>query len=128
MVVSLILCCALLFTPPVLGAIGNCAREASRVYRLLDQVNAHNAIVFINKIVPTSYNTFVYFPPNSGPDLQAEDRIYVRWPDSREKLEAFVAKFPEREVWGVFFDSRGQAIVARKGSEIFDEWKRFTEP
>ncbi len=123
LVAALFLCSLVLFVPPAVGTLQNCVDKASRVYTLLDRKHVHHAIVFANKIVADHCNTFVFVPPTPGPNLEDADRIYVRWPANERRLEEFVGRYPDREVWGVLFNAKGEPMVVRKGSERFAQWR-----
>jgi hypothetical protein len=91
----------LMFWPVALASLRQIATDSSAIYRLLDEERAHNAIIFADTIVPDCCHTWAFFPYVSGPDLDGEDRIFVRWPESTDTMKAFLQKYPDRQVWGV---------------------------
>jgi hypothetical protein len=122
---SLFLCSLLMFVPPVLTSLKEMSYNASAVYRALDENRVHKAIVFVNNIVSDSCNTWVFFAKNSGPDLEKEDRLYVRWPKNKERMADFLKNFPGREVWGVVRKANGGMALIKQGDEFFDRWQEL---
>lgn len=101
LVFSFYIAAFLMFWPVASASLGQIAADSSAVYRLLDEERAHNAIVFADTIVPDFSRTWAFFPYVSGPELDREDRIFVRWPKDTETMKEFLARFPDRQVWGV---------------------------
>jgi Dolichyl-phosphate-mannose-protein mannosyltransferase len=124
---SLYLCSVLMFVPPVLGSLKEMSYKASAVYRALDENRVHNAIVFVNNIVSDSCSTWVFWAKNSGPDLEKEDILYVRWPKDPERMANFLKTFPSREVWGVVRTGKGGMALIRQGDEFFDRWEKLVK-
>jgi hypothetical protein len=91
----------LMFSPVVLTSLRQIALFSSSIYRALDENNVHNAVIFVNSIVPDNRYNWVFAPYVSGPNPDLEDRIFVLWPKTDEMMEKFLQKYPNRQVWGV---------------------------
>jgi hypothetical protein len=112
-IVSLCISAFLMFLPPALSSLRVVTRVSSEIYRSLDVQGAHHAVVFADHAVFDEKYAWVNFPKLSGPDLESEDRIFVRWPRDKEMMDKFLKKFPDREVWGVKPDDKGRPLVTR---------------
>ncbi|MGB6066931.1 MAG: glycosyltransferase family 39 protein [Desulfomonilaceae bacterium] len=91
----------LMFLPVVLTSLREITLASSTVYRALDEHRVHDAVIFVDDIVPNLNSSWVFAPYVSGPDTEREDRIFVRWPKSPKVMKEFLGKYPNRQVWGV---------------------------